>query len=56
MSENLAILNQQQQDMLRLFKNPMSEPDYIEIKRFIVKKLARNGAISDRERMDHRNI
>ena len=37
-----VLLNQQQQDMLRLFKNPMPEPDYIEIKRFIVKMLSKN--------------
>lgn len=41
-SKEFAILNSQQQDMLRLFKNPMSESDYTEIKRFIVKKLAEN--------------
>lgn len=41
-SKEFAILNSQQQDMLRLFKNPMSESDYTEVKRFIVKKLAEN--------------
>lgn len=41
-SDEFAILNQQQQDMLRLFKSPMPEPDYDEIKRFIVKMLAKN--------------
>jgi len=41
-SKEFAILNSQQQDMLRLFKNPMSESDYTEIRRFIVKKLAEN--------------
>lgn len=41
-SKEHAFLNQQQQDMLRLFKNPMPEPDYIEIKRFIVRMLAKN--------------
>lgn len=37
-----AILNEQQQDMLRLFKKPMPESDYIEVKRFIVKMLSKN--------------
>lgn len=41
-SKEPVILNQQQQDMLRLFKNPMPEPDYTEIKRFIVKVLSKN--------------
>lgn len=41
-AKEYTILNPQQQDMLRLFKNPMSESDYIEIKRFIVKKLSKN--------------
>ncbi len=41
-SKELSILNQQQQEMLRLFKKPMPEPDYIEIKRFIVKMLSKN--------------
>jgi len=41
-ANEFAILNAQQQDMLRLFKNPMSESDYTEIKRFIVKKLSKN--------------
>lgn len=41
-SKEFTIINSQQQDMLRLFKNPMSESDYIEIKRFIVKKLSKN--------------
>ena len=34
-------LNEQQLDMLRLFKEPMSEEDYNEIRRFIVKFLAK---------------
>lgn len=41
-ANEFAILNAQQQDMLRLFKTPMSESDYTEIKRFIVKKLSKN--------------
>jgi hypothetical protein len=41
-SKEQAILNEQQQDMLRLFKKPMPEPDYIEVKRFIVKMLSKN--------------
>jgi len=41
-ANEFAILNAQQQDMLRLFKNPMSESDYTEIKRFIVKRLSKN--------------
>lgn len=41
-SKESVVLNQQQQDMLRLFKNPMPEPDYTEIKRFIVKMLSKN--------------
>lgn len=36
------ILNEQQLEMLRLFKNPMSMHDYNEIKRLIVKILARS--------------
>ena len=35
-------LNQQQQDMLRLFKSPMPEQDYNEIKRFVVRTLSKN--------------
>ena len=34
-------LNQQQQDMLRLFKNPMPEEDYIQMKRLAVQLLAK---------------
>lgn len=34
-------LNEQQLEMLRLFKNPMENSDYVEIKRLIVKILAR---------------
>jgi hypothetical protein len=41
-SEEHSILNRQQQDMLRLFKNPMPESDYIEIMRFIVQKLSKS--------------
>lgn len=41
-SDEFTILNQQQQDMLRLFKSPMPEPDYDKVKRFIVKTLAKN--------------
>ena len=35
-------LNEQQLQMLNLFKKPMSEADYEEIRRTIVKVLARN--------------
>ncbi len=41
-SEDITRLNQQQLDMLRLFQNPMAEQDYVEIKRFVVKTLAKN--------------
>lgn len=34
-------LNQQQQDMLRLFKNPMPEEDYIQLRRLAVQLLAK---------------
>jgi hypothetical protein len=34
-------LNQQQQDMLRLFKNPMPEEDYIQMRRLAVQLLAK---------------
>jgi hypothetical protein len=42
LSQEITRLNQQQQDMLRLFKSPMPEQDYNEIKRFVVKTLAKN--------------
>ncbi|MEO8112076.1 MAG: hypothetical protein ABI594_18650 [Ginsengibacter sp.] len=42
LSEGNIKLNQQQLDMLRLFQNPMPEQDYLEIKRVIVKALAKN--------------
>lgn len=42
LSEGNIKLNQQQLDMLRLFQNPMPEQDYVEIKRVIVKALAKN--------------
>ncbi len=35
-------LNEQQLEMLRLFKNPMIKQDFDEIKRVIVQVLARN--------------
>jgi hypothetical protein len=35
-------LNEQQLDMLQLFKNPMSQDDYDQIKRLAVKILAKN--------------
>ena len=35
-------LNRQQLEMISLFKNPMSEQDYNEIKRLAVKLLAKN--------------
>ena len=41
-STDFPRLNQQQQDMLRLFKRLMPEQDYKEIRRFIVKTLAKN--------------
>lgn len=41
-STDVTRLNQQQQDMLRLFKTPMSEEDYGEIRKFVVKTLAKN--------------
>lgn len=34
-------LNQQQQDMLRLFKNPMPEEDYTQLRRLAVQLLAK---------------
>jgi hypothetical protein len=34
-------LNQQQQDMLRLFKNPMPEEDYIQMRRLAVQLLSK---------------
>ncbi len=34
-------LNQQQQDMLRLFKNPMPEEDYIQMRRLAVQLMAK---------------
>ena len=42
LSEDIPRLNQQQLDMLRLFQSPMPEQDYNEIKRFVVKTLAKN--------------
>jgi len=41
-SGDFTKLNQQQQDMLRLFKSPMPEQDYLEVRRFVVKTLAKN--------------
>jgi hypothetical protein len=35
-------LNEQQVDMLRLFKNPMRQQDYDEIRKLAVKLLAQN--------------
>lgn len=35
-------LNEQQMDMLRLFKNPMRQQDYDEIRKLAVKLLAQN--------------
>jgi hypothetical protein len=35
-------LNEQQLDMIRLFEKPVPEEDFNEIRRFIVKTLARN--------------
>ena len=42
LSEDITRLNQQQLDMLRLFQSPMPEQDYNEVKRFVVKILAKN--------------
>ena len=42
LSDEFTMLNQQQQDMLRLLKSPMPEHDFNEIKRFVVKMLAKN--------------
>jgi len=42
LSEDIPRMNQQQLDMLRLFQSPMPEQDYNEIKRFVVKTLAKN--------------
>lgn len=42
LSEDITKLNQQQLDMLRLFQSPMPEQDYNEVKRFVVKTLAKN--------------
>jgi len=41
MEQNATRLNPQQQDMLRLFKTPMPEQDYNDIKRLVVEKLAK---------------
>ena len=41
LSVKTAHLNDQQLEMLRLFKNPMEHDDFDEIKRLIVKILAR---------------
>ena len=35
-------LNEQQLEMLRLFKNPLAEDDFNEIKRLVVRILAKN--------------
>ena len=42
LSEDIPRLNQQQLDMLRLFQSPMPEQDYNEIKKLVVKTLAKN--------------
>lgn len=44
-------LNQQQQDMLRLFRNPMPEEDYIQMRRLAVQLLAKqlDGKVGDWE-------
>ena len=42
LSEDITRLNQQQLDRLRLFQIPMPEQDYNEIKRLVVKTLAKN--------------
>jgi hypothetical protein len=50
-------LNQQQIDMLRLFKNPMRQQDYDEIRRLAVKLLAQNidGEMQDLEQQKEWN-
>ena len=47
-------LNEQQLQMLNLFKKPMSEADYDEIRRAIVKVLARN-IDAEMERLEEEN-
>ncbi len=42
LTKQKASLNEQQLQMLKLFKKPMAEEDYNEIRRTIVKVLARN--------------
>lgn len=34
-------LNQQQQDMLRLFRNPMPEEDYLQLRRLAIQLMAK---------------
>lgn len=50
-SQDFTKLNPQQQDMLRLFKSPMPEKDYNEVRRFVVKTLAKN-IDSEMERLE----
>ena len=47
-------LNSQQLEMLRLFKNPMAENDYNEIKRLAVKILAQN-IDSEMDKLENEN-
>ena len=47
-------LNSQQLEMLRLFKNPMAEKDYNEIKRLAVKILAQN-IDSEMDKLEYEN-
>ncbi len=50
-------LNEQQMDMLQLFKNPMPQADYEQIKRLAVKILAKNidDGMSDLEKKNGLN-
>jgi hypothetical protein len=50
-------LNEQQMDMLQLFKNPMAQEDYEQIKRLAVKILAKNidDGMSDLEKKNNWN-
>lgn len=41
-SKKQSSLNNQQLQMLKIFKTPMSKEDFIEVKRFIVRILAKN--------------
>ena len=47
-------LNSQQLDMIRLFKNPMPEDYYAEVREFVVKTLAKNLDV-EMERLEKEN-